>query len=447
MALYKDHRINQHKRSLSENNLLQEAGKESEQLNFTGGVKQANKKDEPQETGTQESDIESVSDQITEGIHEQNLYKEMRGELFKYEAADWMAPMTKIPKYRIKLALTNTPIHRWNLPGIPEKFKIFIKRDDLTGSTLSGNKVRKLDFLFAEAVAQGYKHVITGGEVQSNHCRSVAIAARELGMRPHLILRSCRPERNHIKFGGNMLLNGLLGCKIYFVQKEAGFPVKLEPRIDKLKQHIESTTGEKCYVIPVGGSDEVGVFGYIEAFREMIDQGVCERFDDVVVATCGLGNTLAGIAIGNYLTGSHLRCHGICVSRSRDNIIPSVNEVLTQLGLHDVEAENIVNIINGYHGDGYGLSTPEELDYIRYVCSETGIVLDPVYTGKTTLGLVQVLNKTPEIFKGKRILFMHTGGIFIVTDGRLTDMLNSSEPVLQQLVAWPNEDDLPSDIS
>ncbi|XP_050416815.2 uncharacterized protein LOC126830470 [Patella vulgata] len=320
-----------------------------------------------------------------------------------------MKPITNIPKYRMKLTHENTPIHTWNLPGVPDEFKIFIKRDDMTGSTLSGNKVRKLDFLLAGAVAQGYKQVITGGQLQSNHCRSLAIAAREVGMKSHLLLIVNEHDESKISIEGNMLLNCLSAAKMYIVQKSQVGKAGLTPKFENLRQHIKLTTGEKCYTIPVGGSNEVGVFGYIEAFREMMNQNVCERFDDIVVTSCGLGNTLAGLAIGNYLTGSHLRCHGIDVSEQTNRVIPSIDDILTKLGLHHVKAENIVNVIPGYHGNGYGLSTREELEFITMVGKKTGIVLDPVYTGKAVLGLVQILNTRKEMFKGKRILFIHTG--------------------------------------
>ncbi|KAK6172908.1 hypothetical protein SNE40_016475 [Patella caerulea] len=371
-------------------------------------------------------------------MKEETYYREdNRDELFVYQPANWMKPITNIPKYRMKLTHENTPIHRWNLPGVPCEFKIFIKRDDMTGCTLSGNKVRKLDFLLADAISQGYKQVITVGQLQSNHCRSVAIAAREVGMTSHLMMLANKHDDSKINLHGNMLLNCLSASNIYVVQKSMIGKAGLDSKLENLRQHIQSTTGEKCYTIPVGGSNEVGVFGYIETFREMMNQNICERFDDVVVTSCGLGNTLAGLAIGNYLTGSHLRCHGIDVSEQTNMVIPSIDEILTKLGLHHVKAEDIVNVIPGYHGKGYGLSTQEELEFITMVGKKTGIVLDPVYTGKAVLGLVQILNKRKDMFKGKRILFIHTGGIFIATDGRLTDMLSQSEQGLQQLVTLP----------
>ncbi|KAJ8310753.1 hypothetical protein KUTeg_012618 [Tegillarca granosa] len=260
-----------------------------------------------------------------------------------------------------KLANPETPIHKWTLPGIPEGFSISIKRDDMTGSTLSGNKVRKLEFLLAEALDRGCKHVITCGGIQAE-------------------------------------------------------------------------TGESSLLIPVGGSDEIGLFGYINVFQEMITQGLLEDFDDIVFA-CGSGGTAEGLCIANYLTGQKLKVHGIIVSDDKKYFHDHVNSLLVKMNLN-VSSPDILNLIEGYKGTGY--------DFIIKIASMTGIMLDPVYTGKAARGLVHELNNNPHLFKGRRILFLHTGGIFGLYDNRINSTLKLQNEQDNMIQMWESIDDYPS---
>ncbi|ESO95839.1 hypothetical protein LOTGIDRAFT_175080 [Lottia gigantea] len=353
-----------------------------------------------------------------------------------YHPAPWMSDLHGIPSHIVELSQKPTPIQPWNLPRVPDGYQISIKRDDMTGSTLSGNKVRKLEFLLADAIHKECQHVITIGGIQSNHCRAVAIAARQLGLTPHLFLRSEEKEEFYNGSEGNLLLDKMVGSNIYFIPKKSTYKKDCLPRMEQLAEHIQSTRGEKSYIIPVGGSNELGIFGYIEVFREMIEQESLEKFDDIVCA-CGSGTTLSGMAVANYLTGSKLKIHGITVCDSKKYFHDDNNEIFPLIGLKSVQSEDIVNIIDGFKGQGYGLSTEEELgtidrtyrdlsvDFLTEVGSKTGIMLDPVYTGKAAFGLVQLLEQLPEMFKGRRILFIHTGGIFGLADGRMNVILKS----------------------
>lgn len=346
------------------------------------------------------------------------------------------------PKYKVKLANPETPIHKWNLPRIPEGFSISIKRDDMTGSTLSGNKVRKLEFLLAEALDRGCKHVITCGGIQSNHCRATAVAARQLGLQPHLLLRSDIKSIEDVGCEGNLLLDRLCDAKIYMVPRKSPYETELKPRMEKLASKIKAETGESSLLIPVGGSDEIGLFGYINVFQEMITQGLLEDFDDIVFA-CGSGGTAEGLCIANYLTGQKLKVHGIIVSDDKKYFHDHVNSLLVKMNLN-VSSPDILNLIEGYKGTGYGLSTQEEIDFIIKIASMTGIMLDPVYTGKAARGLVHELNNNPHLFKGRRILFLHTGGIFGLYDNRINSTLKLQNEQDNMIQMWESIDDYPS---
>ncbi|KAK2166068.1 hypothetical protein NP493_1335g00002 [Ridgeia piscesae] len=284
-----------------------------------------------------------------------------RNILQTYAAPDWIRKsLSNIPRYRVQLGNLDTPIHKWNLPDVPEGFEVYIKRDDMTGSTLSGNKVRKLEFLLADAISRGCCHVITCGAIQSNHCRATAIAAAQLGLKTHLVLRADLQSTAGVGCQGNVLLDRLCGAAIYVVPNNMCYKTGLLPRMERIAQHIKQETGEESYLIPVGGSDGVGLYGYLEGFNELLTQGVPEQFDDIVFA-CGSGGTADGLALGNYLTKSKLKIHGVTVSDNRQYFLSQTAELLTQLRMEEVKAADIMDLIDGYKGQGYALSTPQEL--------------------------------------------------------------------------------------
>ncbi|XP_065176486.1 uncharacterized protein LOC135806252 isoform X2 [Sycon ciliatum] len=305
----------------------------------------------------------------------------------------------------------------------------------MTHSTLSGNKVRKLEFLLADAIQQGCTSVITCGSIQTNHGRATAVAARELGLDPYLVVRS-RPadveQTDNYPCAGNVLLDRMVGAGIIFApygsQKES-----LAPRMKTLADELLAQ-GQKAYVIPVGGSNQVGMWGYIVAFQEMMQQGVLENYDDIVLG-CGSGGSCCGLAVANYLLGSPLKIHGVCVADNADNFYQGLDAELDVLQLRSkVAARDIIDFVDGYKGAGYGISSDEVYDLVLSVSRSTGVILDPVYTGKAAYGLQQMMLKQPERFKGRRVLFIHTGGVF----GTYT---MSIEPRLQetssgQVVDW-----------
>jgi len=338
----------------------------------------------------------------------------------------------------LQLAQRNTPIHPWHLPNLPKEFSLSIKRDDLTGSTLSGNKVRKLEFLLGDAINKKCDTVLTCGGLPSNHCRTTAVAARQLGLNCHLFLRS--PEQTtDIGLKGNLLISRMVGSHIIVVPElkyKSGLKQMMEKMEEKLRQQ-----GLSPYLIEVGGSSYIGMFGYLAAFEEMINQNVLEDFDDIVM-TVGSGGTAAGIAIANYLTGSKLKCHAINVYDSGPYVYNKINEELKTAGL-DVKAEDIIDVINGYHGKGYGISSQEELENILEISSATGILIDPVYNIKAVRGMLSEMKYNPGRFKGRRILYIHTGGVFGLFDGRIDPLMTSSKSTesANQIQCWADIND------
>lgn len=334
--------------------------------------------------------------------------------------------MSSIPSHFVKLGHLNTPIEKWKLRNIPNEFKVDIKRDDMTGSTLSGNKVRKLEFLLADAIKKGCKHVITCGSIQSNFARSTAVASAQLGLNCHLFLRSTELDSSNLQIDGNVLVEKLCGANIYLIPKSSQYENDIKPKMERLALQIREQKRETSYLIPVGGSDIVGLYGYITAFDEMVSQGLLEQYDDIVFA-CGSGGTAAGLAIANYLNQSTIKIHAVTVCDNKKYFTDHINATLDAVGLGDcVSADQIVNIIDGYKGLGYGLSTPEELEFIQAVSRDTGIILDPCYSGKAAYGLTKELQSNHHTFQGNRILFIHTGGIFSLFDGKMGTFLKDS---------------------
>ncbi|XP_061194549.1 uncharacterized protein LOC133202707 isoform X2 [Saccostrea echinata] len=363
--------------------------------------------------------------------------------LLPYDPPRWAQGLKNIPKTMIPLSPRGDDkvrmINPWNLPGFPKQFEVFIRREDATGAAISGNKVRKLEFLLADAIEKGCKHVITCGGIQSNHCRITALAARELGMTPHLVLRADIESEADVGCEGNVLLNRMCGAHMYMVPKLSPYLTELKPRMEKLAESIREKTGEESYLIPVGGSNTLGVFGFLTVFEEMLP---CIPWITDIVVACGSGGTVGGLCIANHLTGSKVKVHAVIVCDDAKYFHNHVNETLSELGLTDVQSEEILDIIEGYKGRGYGLSTEEELEFIMDIGASTGVILDPTYTGKAVRGLVSELQNNPHRFRGNQILFIHTGGTFGLFDGRINHLLKQrNTPNSSQIHIWTDMDD------
>jgi len=315
----------------------------------------------------------------------------------------------------LPLARTRTPIEPLVRTSEALGVEIWVKRDDLTGSELSGNKVRKLEFLLAEALDQGADLVITCGGEQSNHCRATALAAARAGLGSHLVLRTEDPARPP-PATGNILLDRLAGASLRWISRP-----DWQRRTEILAEEAARlrAAGRRPYVIPEGGSNATGTWGYVGCAEELAgDLAALSAKPTTIVYACGSGGTGAGLVIGARLHGladRGVRVAGVNVCDDRDYFIAVIGRICADFARRwpvgvDIAAADI-DIVDGHVGLGYARSRPEELATIRDLCRRDGLVLDPVYTGKAFHGMVTELARDRGRF-GERIVFVHTGGIF-----------------------------------
>jgi D-cysteine desulfhydrase len=295
--------------------------------------------------------------------------------------------------------------------------RFWLKRDDHTGSELMGNKVRKLEYLMAEALAQEATHVITCGGEQSNHARATAFAAAQLGMKSVLVLRTDDPASPPSPTG-NILLDRLVGAQIVWISRPAW-----REREQLLAAEAEKVRGAggRPYIVPEGGSNALGSWGYIRAMRELASDlaSIASPSNPAtIVYACGSGGTGAGLILGAKLlrlADRGIRVAGVNVCDDRAYFIAAIGKICAdaearwQIGANVTDAD--IDIVDGHVGLGYAKSRPEELATIRDVARSDGVVLDPVYTGKAFHGVVNELRRDPDRF-GSTIAFVHTGGMF-----------------------------------
>ncbi len=313
---------------------------------------------------------------------------------------------------RLHLAKLPTPITRLQEISVATGVDIRLKHDELTGTEVTGNKIRKLEFSLAEARAQKCDTVITCGGVQSNHCRATAILGQRNGFKVHLLLRGERPQTP----SGNLLLDYLSGATIsYMPQSEWKFHEKEVRRL----QEDYALNGQKAYYIPVGASDEVGLWGYIAAAEELRrDFEALDWEPDYIVMATGSGGTQGGLTLGTRLLemASKVVAFNVC-----DDAQWFANKIRQDVTLwqqrykQEIDVDELhITTVEGYVGPGYGEAGPEVFDTIKRVASTDGVFLDPVYTGKAFHGMVTELGKgeSGALPGAKRVLFIHTGGLF-----------------------------------
>ncbi|XP_072044970.1 uncharacterized protein [Amphiura filiformis] len=359
--------------------------------------------------------------------------------IVKYEAPAWTCGMKNVPTHKLKFSNVGTPIHKWKLSDIPDGYDVYIKRDDLRGCATSGNKVRCLEFVLADAIRQGCTSVVSAGSSHSNNLRTLAIMAASLGIQAHVLIK-CNQNPCSVPSVANYLMTRLTNAKLYFVPWPLEYDEECQ-RVQLLAEKLRHDTGEKAY--PIVFDDSPWMYGYVDAFNEMMNQGL-ESFTDIVSASGG-GGTSAGLAISNYLTGSKLKIHGMVCYETASNQHKTINSMLRYVGLQQedgtgLQSEDIYNAIDGPIGEGYGISTQQELEFVHGVAQQTGVLLGPVYTGKATYHLIKHLKTNPKIFKGKKILFIHTGGVFELFDGRMEEVMYSDENVQ----VWRDLSDVPA---
>jgi D-cysteine desulfhydrase len=339
----------------------------------------------------------------------------------------------RAPLARLHLVHGPTPIVR--LPALDAIIgtEIWVKRDDVTSGAESGNKIRKLEFLLADALERGARVVITCGGLQSNHARATALTCAQLGLRSILLLRVADPERARalpLELGGNVLLDRLAGAEIRLIS-----PQEYRERGALLEQARADSDdrGLPGYIVPEGGSNGLGSLGYVEAMREVrrqMDLGLAGDGTpfDVVAHACGSGGTAAGVGLGAAHFGVARETWAFAVSDDRAyfqkaiarialesrGYMPSLPEIAfaapeSREGAAEGGAARVV-IDDRAKGPAYGSMNDEQKRFLVRVARATGMILDPVYTGKALFGVAQAVERG-EIGRGARVLFVHTGGL------------------------------------
>ncbi len=300
--------------------------------------------------------------------------------------------------------------------------EIYIKRDDLTGLAFGGNKSRKLEFIIRDALDKGCDTLITWGSLQSNWCLQLAAAATKYGIKPVLVL--FRSYDLPPGYDGNMLLERILGAEMRIMEPPVrGKVVKLEDTVALMNEiaREERGKGRKPYIVPVGGSlvagdmdKPLGAVSYVEAFAEMLGQTRALGFvPDAVVHATGSGGTQAGLLVGAEALTDACRVVGISVSDDKDTFAGFVAEIAGAvhrvMDLGPMPSRKDIIVFDDYMKDGYGKVNQEVANVLRFVFAKEGIILDPVYTSKAMIGLIDLVRKG--YFKaGEKVVFFHTGG-------------------------------------
>jgi len=308
-----------------------------------------------------------------------------------------MKNLSDIP--RVPLGVLPTPLYQ--LPNVSRALgkNVWVKRDDMTGVALGGNKVRKLEFLLADAMKEGAELVMTTGGGQSNHAMLTAACALRLGLEPVLVLK----KRGVWQRRGNQVLNYLMGVDVRFMDTDSYDDVYAD------MDCVGTSSGKKYYKIPCGGSVPLGCLGYVACMKEVLEQAAAlgVRFDRIVCAT-GSGGTHAGTALGARLFLPGTRVTGMEVDTDPFEII--VPELMRGTAkLLEIEMKNEDVELMPMWGEGYAIPSKEGNDAVKFMARNEGIILDPVYTGKAFAGLLK-LNAEGAFDGEENILFIHTGG-------------------------------------
>jgi D-cysteine desulfhydrase family pyridoxal phosphate-dependent enzyme len=278
---------------------------------------------------------------------------------------------------------------------------IWAKRDDLTGGLgFSGNKTRKLEFVLAEAQANGAKMLITVGSVQSNHCRQTAALAARYGMECILVLFGKKPDQAD----GNLLLDSLFNAKVVWTEREK-YKETLQQVFDEAWQ-----SGKRPFMIPLGASNAVGTMGYTFAMKEFVEQKV--EVDTIIVASSS-GGTQAGMVLGARLFGFKGKILGISIDHPakemQNKIADLASEASERLGEHIKFTADEILVNDEFLGGGYAVMGDLEKNAIHLFAKTEGMLLDPVYTGRAAGGMIELIRRK-ELSAGQSILFWHTGG-------------------------------------
>ena len=324
---------------------------------------------------------------------------------------------------RLLLGHLPTPLQPCERLGAALGVELWVKRDDATGGPEAGNKIRKLELLLGEALERGCDTLVTCGGVQSNHARAMAVLGARLGLRSVLLLRApeladdrggagIAPAAPHAPLCGNVLIDRLVGAELRVITAAS------YERRDALMQQVATelrAAGARPYVIPEGGSNGLGALGYVEAMAEVrrqLDQGLAggKRFD-LVVHACGSGGTAAGVALG---AARHHVARQVCamaVCSDARSFEARISGIIADAQSIDPSLGDPVpwRVDDRARGPAYAVADDEQRRLMVRAARLSGLVLDPVYTGKALCGLWS-LCEAGEL-KGRRILFLHTGGL------------------------------------
>ena len=303
-----------------------------------------------------------------------------------------------------RLHFAHLPTSIEELPRLSDALggpRLLVKRDDQTGLAFGGNKTRKLEFLVAEALDQGARMLISGGAMQSNHCRQTAAAAARFGLECTLVLTGDMPE----KPSANLLLDELFGAKIVAVPDRKDRDRILQETFDNAVKE-----GKQPYLVPYGGSSPTGALGYAFAMEEFMNQNV--HADWIIFGTSS-GGTHAGLVLGQHVFGYRGKVLGISIDESeewlKNHVSRLASDASEKIGerLEITPADVLANA--DYCSAGYGVLTEAEREAVQLFAKYEGLLLDPVYTGRAAAGMIDLIRKG-FFKKDETVLFWHTGG-------------------------------------
>ncbi|MFP4143370.1 MAG: 1-aminocyclopropane-1-carboxylate deaminase/D-cysteine desulfhydrase [Thermoplasmata archaeon] len=319
----------------------------------------------------------------------------------------------EIPK--VDIGFFPTPLQR--LDNLSEKYDIdlFMKRDDLSGPGFGGNKVRKLEFIIAEALESGCDYIITYGGYQSNHCRQLTAACNKFDIEPVLFLIG---DEEPEEFRANLHLDKIMDAEINFVLAELDDIGKsLDKAMEEGQRRIKELEeqGHICYDCPSGGFDPNGTLGFVWALGELLEQldELGEEVDYIVHAN-GTGGTYTGLMIGKKILGLDVEIVPFSVSPMfpdlKNKISMMSEKVGDKLSCEDsVIDPDEVEIDTDHYGPGYDIPYEGSIRATKELAREEGVFLGPAYTAKAMAGLLDYLERG-KIEKGRSVVFWHTGG-------------------------------------
>lgn len=333
---------------------------------------------------------------------------------------------------KVDTAILPTPLHKLENISKDLNINLYIKRDDLTGFGIGGNKLRKLNYLVKKAIDEGCTTLLTYGGPQTNHGRLTATAAAKFNMKSIIMVYGKKEE----KLSGNLVLDKLLGSEVVFMDttsiKEKAKDLEMKEVLLMYRELREKATnetikryeenGEKVFVIAMGGHSKEGMFGYIDCSEEIHTQSkdLGISFDYVITGN-GTGGTVGGLLLGKELYNETYEIHAINVSNKKpdemERTISFCNAVSKDYDLGVTLTNEDLKYTNDYVGIDYNVPDKDTREAIYYLASKEGIFTDPCYTGKSFRGLLEMV-KNGAIKKNSNVLYIHTGG----TPGIWTDI-------------------------